>query len=159
MKKIDTYSNSNSVWLQLHCAIHFKDCLSLYPVKTERLKLDSGQETNQALKIECNNLESPNRNFWNVLHTSFSSDARKQSKTFHCVLRACKSFKTPGGRPIKFVYSEKATKFCEIFTLLLSTVHAKVSRSRKHIILSSHIPKNQRKFSSKSGRIQKIKVL
>ena len=24
---------------------------------------------------------------------------------------------------VKFVYSEKATKFCEIFTLLLSTVH------------------------------------
>ena len=25
---------------------------------------------------------------------------------------------------IKFIYSEKATKFCEIFTLLLTTVHA-----------------------------------
>ena len=24
---------------------------------------------------------------------------------------------------LKFVYSEKATKFCDIFTLLLSTVH------------------------------------
>jgi len=24
---------------------------------------------------------------------------------------------------VKFVYSEKATKFCEIFTLFLSTVH------------------------------------
>ena len=24
---------------------------------------------------------------------------------------------------LKFIYSEKATKFCEIFTLLLTTVH------------------------------------
>ena len=24
---------------------------------------------------------------------------------------------------VKFIYSEKATKFCEIFTLLLTTVH------------------------------------
>ena len=28
----------------------------------------------------------------------------------------------------KFVYSEKATKFCEIFTLLLSTVHTDKSK-------------------------------
>ena len=29
---------------------------------------------------------------------------------------------------IKFVYSEKATKFCEIFTLLLSIVHTDKSK-------------------------------
>ena len=29
---------------------------------------------------------------------------------------------------IKFVYSEKATKFCEISTLLLSTVHRDKSK-------------------------------
>ena len=29
---------------------------------------------------------------------------------------------------LKFVYSEKATKFCEIFTLLLSTVHTDKSK-------------------------------
>ena len=29
---------------------------------------------------------------------------------------------------VKFVYSEKATKFCEIFALLLSTVHTDKSK-------------------------------
>ena len=29
---------------------------------------------------------------------------------------------------VKFVYSEKATKFCEIFPLLLSTVHTDKSK-------------------------------
>ena len=31
-------------------------------------------------------------------------------------------------RVVKFVYSEKATKFCEISNLLLSTVHADKSK-------------------------------
>ena len=30
---------------------------------------------------------------------------------------------------VKFIYSEKATKFCEIFPLLLTTVHTTLSRS------------------------------
>ena len=29
---------------------------------------------------------------------------------------------------LKFIYSEKATKFCEIFTLLLTTVHTVKSK-------------------------------
>ena len=29
---------------------------------------------------------------------------------------------------VKFIYSEKATKYCEIFTLLLSTVHTDKSK-------------------------------
>ena len=31
-------------------------------------------------------------------------------------------------RPLKFIYSEKATKFCEIFTLLLATVNTVKSK-------------------------------
>ena len=31
---------------------------------------------------------------------------------------------------IKFTYSEKATKFCEIFTLLLTTVHRVKSKAK-----------------------------
>ena len=31
---------------------------------------------------------------------------------------------------VKFIYSEKATKFCEFFTLLLTTVHAVKSKVR-----------------------------
>ena len=30
--------------------------------------------------------------------------------------------------PVKFIYFEKATQFCEIFTLLLSTVHTDKSK-------------------------------
>ena len=30
--------------------------------------------------------------------------------------------------PVKFIYSEKATKFCEIFPLLLTTVHTVKSK-------------------------------
>ena len=50
------------------------------------------------------------------------------------------------------------------FSSLLKSGLLKVSKSRKQIILSSHIPKNQRKFShffalaSKSGQIKNIKV-
>ena len=43
---------------------------------------------------------------------------------------------------IKFVYSEKATKFCEIFTLLLSTVHtdkSKVKISQKYVAFSEYM--------------------
>ena len=29
---------------------------------------------------------------------------------------------------LKFIYSEKATKFCEIFTLLLTTIHTVKSK-------------------------------
>ena len=31
---------------------------------------------------------------------------------------------------LKFIYSEKATKFCEIFTLLLTTVHTVKSKKK-----------------------------
>ena len=43
---------------------------------------------------------------------------------------------------LKFVYSEKATKFCEIFTLLLSTVHTdkvKVKISQKFVAFSEYM--------------------
>ena len=33
-------------------------------------------------------------------------------------------------RLLKFIYSEKATKFCEIFPLLLSTVHTFKSKGK-----------------------------
>ena len=43
---------------------------------------------------------------------------------------------------IKFVYSEKATKFCEISTLLLSTVHtdkSKVEISQNFVAFSEYM--------------------
>ena len=45
-----------------------------------------------------------------------------------CVARAVLSSAKVSS--LKFIYSEKATKFCEIFTLLLTTVH-KVKRKVK----------------------------
>ena len=42
---------------------------------------------------------------------------------------------------IKFIYSEKATKFCEIFTLLLTTVHTvkcKVKVSQNFVAISDY---------------------
>ena len=43
---------------------------------------------------------------------------------------------------LKFIYSEKATKFCEIFTLLLTTVHAhkiKVKISQNFMAFSEYM--------------------
>ena len=43
---------------------------------------------------------------------------------------------------VKFVYSEKATKFCEIFTLLLSTIHTdkiKVEISHNFVAFSKYM--------------------
>ena len=43
---------------------------------------------------------------------------------------------------LKFIYSEKATKFCEISTLLLSTVHAdknKVKISENFVAFSEYM--------------------
>ena len=43
---------------------------------------------------------------------------------------------------LKFVYSEKATKFCEISTLLLSTVHtdkSKVDISQNFVAFSEYM--------------------
>ena len=37
-------------------------------------------------------------------------------------------FLCPQGTLLKFIYSEKATKFCEIFTLLLTTVNTVKSK-------------------------------
>ena len=43
---------------------------------------------------------------------------------------------------LKFMYSEKATKFCEIFTLLLTTVHtvkSKVKISQNFVAFSEYM--------------------
>ena len=43
---------------------------------------------------------------------------------------------------LKFIYSEKATKFCEIFTLLLTTVHSiksKVKISQNFVAFSEYM--------------------
>ena len=41
------------------------------------------------------------------------------------------NFKIVQNRPtVKFIYSEKATKFCNIFPLLLSTVHKDISKGK-----------------------------
>ena len=72
---------------------------------------------------------------------------------------------------IEFVYSEKATKFCEISTLLLSTVNAEKSKaevSQNFVTFSeymnftkwSNIPENSKLFfvvdSVNSSHIEKI---
>ena len=52
---------------------------------------------------------------------------------------------------IKFVYSEKTTKFCEISTLLLSTVHtdkSKVEISQNFVAFSEYMNFNK-KLASK----------
>ena len=43
---------------------------------------------------------------------------------------------------LKFIYSEKATKLCEIFTLLLATVHtvkSKVKISQNFVAFSEYM--------------------
>ena len=40
---------------------------------------------------------------------------------------------------VKFIYSEKATKFCEIFTLLLSVVKSKVKISQNFVAFSEYM--------------------
>jgi hypothetical protein len=43
---------------------------------------------------------------------------------------------------VKFIYSEKATKFCEIFSLLLTTVHtikSKVKISQNFVAFSEYM--------------------
>ena len=50
---------------------------------------------------------------------------------------------------LKFVYSENATKFCEIFTLLLTTVHtvkSKVNISQKIVAFSDYMNFITREF-------------
>ena len=47
-----------------------------------------------------------------------------------------------GPRYIKFIYSEKATKFCKIFTLLLTVctvVESKVKISKKFVAFSEYM--------------------
>ena len=47
-----------------------------------------------------------------------------------------------GSTILKFIYSEKATKFCEIFTLLLTTVHTvkrKVNISQNFVAFSEYM--------------------
>ena len=45
---------------------------------------------------------------------------------------------TEDGSMIKFIYSEKATKFCENFTLLL-TVKSKVKISQNYVAFSEYM--------------------
>ena len=61
---------------------------------------------------------------------------------------------------LKFVYSEKATKFCEISTLLLSTVHtdkSKVEISQNFVAFSEYMNFNsknlQKGFEVRNGKI------
>ena len=59
-----------------------------------------------------------------------------------CVLIDKTKVITGSPRLVKFVYSEKATKFWEIFNLLLSTVHAvksKVKISHNFVAFSEYI--------------------
>ena len=52
---------------------------------------------------------------------------------------------------IKFTYSEKATKFCEIFTLLLTTVHtlkSKVKILQNFVAFSEYMNFMKMVFSS-----------
>ena len=50
---------------------------------------------------------------------------------------------------LKFIYSEKATKFCEIFTLLLTTVHTvkgKVKIFQNFVVFSEYMNFNMKQL-------------
>ena len=50
---------------------------------------------------------------------------------------------------LKFIYSEKATKFCEIFTLLLTTVHtvkSKVKILQNFVVFSKYMNFNTKNY-------------
>ena len=56
---------------------------------------------------------------------------------------------------IKFVYSEKATKFCEIFTLLLTTVHtdkSKVKISQNVVVFFEYMNFNVTAMNNVDGK-------
>ena len=65
---------------------------------------------------------------------------------------------------LKFIYSEKATKFCEIFNLLLTTVHtvkSKVKISQNFVAFSEYmnfnnIIKNLVKIFRSDMKLQKL---
>ena len=60
----------------------------------------------------------------------------QKEKIFAQILILCKN------SLVKFIYSEKATKFCEIFTLLLTTVHtvkSKVKLSQNFVAFSEYM--------------------
>ena len=64
---------------------------------------------------------------------------------------------------LKFINSEKATKFCEIFTLLLTTVHtvkSKVKISQNFVAFSEYMNFNFEigKYVNKKMQHQKIKI-
>ena len=54
--------------------------------------------------------------FFDLGSQSFKRYSKKHSKKIGCR-------DTENQNTVKFIYSEKATKFCEILTLLLTTVH------------------------------------
>ena len=56
-------------------------------------------------------------------------------RALHCIghwtpLIHCKGIVEISGTPVKFIYSEKATQFCELFPLLLTTVHTVKSKGK-----------------------------
>ena len=57
-------------------------------------------------------------------------------------------------RLIKLIYSEKATKICEVFPLLLSTVHTVKSKEPNFVAFSEYmnVYKNKKLPSSKSNK-------
>ena len=54
--------------------------------------------------------------------------------SMRCCVKLCEYLLMSGNKYLKFVYSEKATKFCKISTLLLSTVHT--DKSKVDILLN-----------------------
>ena len=69
------------------------------------------------------------------------------------------SFELQFNSLLKFIYSEKATKFCEIFTLLLSyimPVKSKVKILQNFVAFSEYMNFNSRNFADKSRILQKL---
>jgi hypothetical protein len=57
---------------------------------------------------------------------------------------------------IKFIYSEKATKFCKIFPLLLTSVHTVKSKgkiSKNYVVFSEYMNFNMKHISFSKGLI------
>ena len=62
---------------------------------------------------------------------------------------------------LKFIYSEKATKFCEVFPLLLTAVHSVKSKgktSQNSVAFSEYMNFDCRKEKMQAGKINKIGI-
>ena len=79
---------------------------------------------------------------WTVVIIKFLCNEKERDKNKYRQSSALHGFLTTWFSKIKFIYSEKATKFCEIFTLLLTVctvVKSKVKISQNFVVFSEYM--------------------